>query len=438
MASLTSSTTVTDAVNVSSRSGSDTFGPNYGQPFDLNCDGAINDTDLSAVVGHIGTLLPSGEPSLDPNPTTGTPWLFTEDFDDGAAGLFAPQSGTWFVNGIGRYRAEPAPAPGTDAVSLLTPDEPLPAAFRVGATIRGRTGAAGTLKNAVLVFDYRGPDDFKFAGGFFGADQWRIGHVAGGAWVTDASVARVINTQVDYNVVLVIEGERAVLSVGGVEMVRFDFQTATDLRDGLLGLGTHNAVAVFDDLVVEESVAAAALPHVDDFNDGVARDFTPVQGVWFVNQAGRYRAEPFDSASNAISLLPPGHAIATDLQIDVTMRGKDGPAGSLKNALLIFDYHGPDDFKFAGGFFGAGQWRIGHVAGGAWTTDVSVGQAIRTDVDYDVRLRVTGSLVTLQVSGAEKLSFDFAGDTPMGGRIGLGTRRAVATFDDFAVRGTPP
>ena len=89
----------------------------------------------------------------------------------GAAGedAFASKAGAWYVNAPLRYRAQPMA--GNDAVSLLQLAEALPAEVRAEVTIRGKDGGSGFLKNGMFIFDYQGPADFKFAGGFFGANR---------------------------------------------------------------------------------------------------------------------------------------------------------------------------------------------------------------------------------------------------------------------------
>ncbi|MAE64572.1 MAG: hypothetical protein CMJ18_09920, partial [Phycisphaeraceae bacterium] len=233
------SVSVTDVVNISSRVEEGTFGQKYDRRFDVNGDGAINRTDLEAVLPLAGTTLPEGEPVLNSDSTVPLP--LGEDFDDGLANLFEPRAGNWFVNGVGRYRG--AAEVGADAVSLLEMAEPLPVAFRIDTTVRGKTGPAGTLKNGVVVFDYHGPDDFRFAGAFFGANQWRIGQVSAGSWITDASRGQSITTDVDYDLDLVIEDGSVSLSANGVEKVSIDYGDGVTLSDGRIGLGARRFLA---------------------------------------------------------------------------------------------------------------------------------------------------------------------------------------------------
>ena len=170
--------------------------------------------------------------------------------------------------------------------------DPLPPMFTIGAKLTGKDGGSGFLKNAVVVFDYRGPTDFKFAGGFFGANQWRIGHFDGTNWVTDDSFGVSIAVGIDYDMELQVDGTTATLSVGGVQKAVANF--GVPLNTGEIGLGSHNAVAVFDEFAVQElpgSLAAStgrldagtATPLVDVLAQAAAihQEYRPGTGaVW--------------------------------------------------------------------------------------------------------------------------------------------------------------
>ena len=82
------------------------------------------------------------------------------------------------------------------------------------------------------------------------------------------------------------------------ERLSHDF-AAGRLADGQIGLATHNAMAVFDDVAV---LAAASVPFVEDFEDGFADAVRPVLGTWQINAANRYHATP-PAAGNTISLV---------------------------------------------------------------------------------------------------------------------------------------
>ena len=119
-----------------------------------------------------------------------TTYTSTEDFSDGAADLFTgQQSGTWLV---ANSRYSGAPATGSDrAVSLL--DLSAAAGLGAGQLVLSQssmlqmeaTFTADTL--AGIVFDYYGPEDFKFAAVKADTNQVVIGHYTAKGLVIDAT-----------------------------------------------------------------------------------------------------------------------------------------------------------------------------------------------------------------------------------------------------------
>ena len=82
-----------------------------------------------------------------------------------------------------------------------------------------------------------------------------------------------------------------------------------------------------------------------------------------------------------------------------------------QNALVIFDYVGPTDFKFAGAFVGTNRWSIGHRTAASWVKDATFNQTINTSTDYGLDVVVqNGTDVTLSVDGALIGPYSF-GDT---------------------------
>ncbi|MAE64600.1 MAG: hypothetical protein CMJ18_10065 [Phycisphaeraceae bacterium] len=115
-------------------------------------------------------------------------------------------------------------------------------------------------------------------------------------------------------------------------------------------------------------------------------------------------------------------------QFSALVSGRDAP---LDNALLVFDYVDTSNFKFAGGYFGQDEWRIGRYSNGTWLVDDAITEPIGLDVAYELDLVLQDGRVTLVVDGAIKLSHDFGG--VLDGELGLGTNQAKAVFDDVRV-----
>ena len=90
---------------------------------------------------------------------------YRQDFSTGTAAGIVPQTGTWSVD-AGRYHVLADPDK-TDAVALIAALDRRAKNVTISATVR-LPSESTVNKNAVLIFDYRGPTDFKFAGAFFG------------------------------------------------------------------------------------------------------------------------------------------------------------------------------------------------------------------------------------------------------------------------------
>jgi hypothetical protein len=116
------------------------------------------------------------------------------------------------------------------------------------------------------------------------------------------------------------------------------------------------------------------------------------------------------------------------------MNADPAAPGRLTNAFVIFDYHGPNDFNFAGGYVGSDQWLIGHRTNREWVLDAAVNAPIEVYTDYALRVRVTNDTqVTLSVDDIVVVTHTY-GDSLSDGDAGVGTRNAVSRFDNISAR----
>jgi subtilisin family serine protease len=388
-------------------------------------------TDGAAGVGTQNALARFDNLALrefSPPPSATLPYL--EDFDDGAAEFLIARTGDWAVSG-GRYQSTPVVE--DDSLATLRLDA-LPANVELAATFNADDATPDRLSNAFLIFDYRGPLDFKFAGAHVGGDQWVMGRRTSAGWIVDASRTFVIDPLTDYRLRLVLEDNRsATLYADDAPQITHVF---TDLMtDGAIGLATRDAVARFDDFSASEFVPPprATLPHADDYNDGVADFFQLRSGDWVVAN-GRYGVTPAANADGIstfdISSLP------ARVEVGAVINADPASSGRFSNAVLVFDYQGPTDFKFAGAYVGGDQWIIGHRTSSGWITDAAASAVIDPLTDYDLRVTIDGGVATLYADGAVRASFAFSGSLT-DGAVGLGTNNALSRFDDFSVIETP-
>ncbi|MAT13663.1 MAG: hypothetical protein CMJ46_00105, partial [Planctomyces sp.] len=105
---------------------------------------------------------------------------FSEDFNDGAAQFFVPTNpNDWTVDLQGGNYSYLANTVGTGnvAVSVFGFNQ-LPQDFDISVEMTAVTGP-NRWYDGFIVFDYKSPTDFKYAGMFTGQNQWVVGHYQG-------------------------------------------------------------------------------------------------------------------------------------------------------------------------------------------------------------------------------------------------------------------
>jgi hypothetical protein len=116
-----------------------------------------------------------------------------------------------------------------------------------------------------IVFDRYSDKDFKFAAIDMVGKQIVIGHVKGGQWFIDASVARsTLLPSVDYKLGVSIKGSSVSVTLNDQAAVGFAFNAVAS--DGRFGLFSQGATASFDTLTVrtnDPSVPAAQMSAAD-------------------------------------------------------------------------------------------------------------------------------------------------------------------------------
>ena len=354
-----------------------------------------------------------------------------DDFDDGVARHLIPVKGQWTVVD-GAYVGK-AGLTGK-SVSVVETGLLLPTPIHVEATMEGRTGSADRSINAFFVFDYQSARQFKFAGPFFGSGTWRIGVFQDGSFINNAVVVdESLAPDEPLEVRLMLTGTNAAVWSDGQLKVEFDFDDL--VADRQVGFGTRGAIWAFDDLLIDAQ--GTAVPHADDFDDGVAYYLTGVMGSWSVNE-GRLIGVG-QGPSDAIALLQfdkrvPGGSVADGILEMSAVMSSSGGQGRFSNGFFVFEDVDAGNFKFAGVFFGAGQFRIGQVEDGQWRVDERVDDAgLSAGVDQAYRVVLDGTRAIVSAEGQEKLSFDFA-ESLLDGLIGLGSRNAKVDIDDWGVQ----
>ncbi len=181
-----------------------------------------------------------------------------EDFNDGNDGPFTPRTGNWSV--VGQEYFAQRQAGSSTVISTLQTDEALPENLDVRVTFNADPATATRWSNAFIIFDYNSPTDFKFAGAFVGINRWVIGHMTDRGYKIDSSFRQQINAGTDYDVQVLLEGNRVTLrsrtspSSSYETKTSFIFDSVDDFTGGQLGLATLRASTRFDDFSASEIV----------------------------------------------------------------------------------------------------------------------------------------------------------------------------------------
>jgi len=357
---------------------------------------------------------------------------------------FYVESGFWNVeNGALRVSAESI---GGDAASVFHVDEVLPGYFEIQATITMEKPTGGWKANSYVIFDYYGPYDFKFAGLNASVDKIQMGHRDETGWHVDVQSNMQIKPGNFYNVLVAINGTTVTVVADNKDYFSYTFEPRVidgwvyGLNSGMLGFGSNNSRGVYDNIAVQVLPPEITFEGTEEFPDTHAGiGFIPTSGVWNVN-GERYDGAP-EAEESAISLvdlgLDHGLEVSSILQLDVTLNTQ--MVGG-----VVFDYYGPERFKFAAISAESNQVIIGHfTAKRGWSYDAVFDYAIEPGTDYELALSLKGTTVSLSVkeSGAKNwqaMAGHVFNAVTVDGDFGLLSKDGTSSFDAVTVKTDDP
>ncbi|MEZ6044069.1 MAG: FG-GAP-like repeat-containing protein [Planctomycetaceae bacterium] len=377
------------------------------------------------------------------------PLPYADNFDDGVAdGLAYVGGNRWTVYEVGGDKQllfNGANQFGL-GVAYLDTNIPLPDQYEIVAKVSTFQGN-NVWYDGFLIFDYQGPDDFKYAGMFTGQNQWVIGQYDGG-WSNRVAqfdlddVGGTINSVQQYTMLVKIDGDDVDLFVDGIKIVSGNF--AGGIHNGTAGVAGFSSLTSFDNLEIAPSVSYGKpyeLPYSEDFNDGIADQFYYNRPLfWNVVSPGgqkvlRTNTSYNQKLSTAYVPLDPATTPAT-FDISADIRSLNAATGS-KNGFIIFDYKHENDFKYAGFFTDTNEWIIGHYQGD-WNNRLvtvdwdNTGRSININQWYSLEVNIDGTTASLSVDGEFITSGDFGVALNQGG-VGLAADKAFAWFDNFNI-----
>ncbi|MEH6585177.1 MAG: LEPR-XLL domain-containing protein [Halioglobus sp.] len=350
-----------------------------------------------------------------------------ELFNDNAAEVpLAADVGLLSLTGSGTLQAAPE-AQGGEVVGLYPLQTQQPLYTEVLVTINADKDRAGNKSNGYVIFDYQGAEDFKFAGIDVGTDKLQIGHRDASGWVIDTQTQVRLRANTDYDLTVVLFGSQATVYVNEKQNVSLDFNEPLN-NGGMIGLGTDNATARFDDLQIQTLPPEWTFSNETGLNSDGGNPFITRTGDWSVS-GGRLQG-----ASNGG--VP---AVATDA-VDVATYSRLEMQGDLATdgqGGFVFDYSGGDEFKYVALDAENNEVLIGHYVNGQYVVDAAVDFNVKAGRDYTVTLTMFGSIASVAIDGQSVLTHSF-NSLLNDGLFGVLDVSGGTSFDDFLVRGDDP
>ena len=359
--------------------------------------------------------------------------LRSASFNDGTMQGFLVDSGVWEVEGAA---LQVAPVNlGGDAVTVYQIGDALPNYFEIQAAVRVIKPVAGWKANAYILFDYQSPTDFKFAGINVSIDKLQMGHRDASGWHVDVQSNIQAKPDIDYNMLLAVNGLTATLVVNNQAIFTHTFQPRVvdgftyGLNWGLVGMGTDNARGRYDDIAAKVLPPRVTFAASESFQFGSGPMFgTAATGGW-VAASGRYRGTPAAGEEFAASLVTLGvERLGANSALDVSaIFNTTGRAG------FTFDRYTEDDFKYVAIDAVTDQVIIGHLTPrGGWKIDAAFSTPIDAGVDYALAVSLRGAQVNVTLNGMTVVSQVFNAALA-DGRFGLFSRTGEASFDEFVM-----
>jgi hypothetical protein len=357
--------------------------------------------------------------------------LRSATFDRSVTDGFFIDSGKWDSKS-GRVEVSPTTL-GGDAVAIFHVGDALPIYYELRVTMNAVKPIAGYKANAYLIFDYQSPTDFKFVGLNSSTNKMEMGHRTAAGWVVDVQTPMLVKAGQDFNLTVAINGTTATLIVNNKNVFSYAYAARVvdgvsyGLNGGLVGIGADNAKVSFDNFSVQVLPPEFTLTESEDFDDGTDDLLESVSiGTWSVS-GGRLFLTPSSGTDAALRTadLNIGTNAVYQLQARLTTAGFAG---------IVFDYYGPNDYKFAGINVATKQVVIGHVGKKGIVIDATVARtSLNANSTYQLDVSLKGTTVSVSIDGNQVLGFVYNAPV-MDGEAGVFARGGSASFDTYQHR----
>jgi Ca2+-binding RTX toxin-like protein len=217
--------------------------------------------------------------------------------------------------------------------------------------------------------------------------------------------------------------------------------------EGEMGLVTHSDTAwgdqtgAPDDPQPGNSNGRKDVLRSADFNNGAMQGFSADSGTWTV-QGGALLMSAETQTGDAVTIYHVGEQLPSYYELQVTINAVKPTAGWKANSYVIFDYHSPTDFKFAGIDVSLDKVVLGHRTASAWVVDKQIaGVKLKPDTFYNMFVAVNGLVATVTLDNTQSFSYAFAPRMIDGlpsnlnwGSVGFGSENARAKLDNIQVK----
>jgi Ca2+-binding RTX toxin-like protein len=372
--------------------------------------------------------------------------LRTANFNDNTTQGFFVDSGSFTVSG-GALKVAAASL-GKDAAAVFYVDQYLPSYYEVLSSLSVTKPTAGWKANAYIIFDYYSSTDFKFAGLDISTNKFVMGHKDATGWIVDASRPAQLKPATYYNLLLAVNGTNATLMLDNASLFSYTFAPrivdglAVNLNTGMVGVGSDNSRGVYNSVTVQRLAPQATFTSTEDFSDKLADLFVPQAGTWKV-ASGRYSASLVPGFDGAMSLLDLSSVLGMapesfSLRAGSYLELKTGvKTDETSMAGLIYDYYGPEDFKFVAIKANTDQVIIGHHTKKGWVYDNVFSKTIDAGVNYNLTISFKGTTVSVLVGTQAAGGFTYNAMLA-DGAFGLFTAQGAASFDNVTVKTDDP
>jgi Ca2+-binding RTX toxin-like protein len=178
-----------------------------------------------------------------------------------------------------------------------------------------------------------------------------------------------------------------------------------------------------------------------DFNNGTASGFSPDSGTWEVS-GGVLQVSASSVGGDAVSVFHVGEQLPMYYELQATIKTMKPTGGWRANSFVVFDYHSPTDFKFAGLDVSIDKIQLGHRDATGWHVDAQLSNVkLRSDTYYNLLVAVNGLAVTVTVDNKQSFSYAYEPRIIDGlpsnlnwGDVGFGSNNARGQLDNIQVK----